>query len=376
MSRRSKRRERRYLKRLLKKEKLKQYDDFENVISIKSLYNAARKASNGVKWKASVQRYLLSILFKISRTRKDLLDGKDIRQGFIEFDICERGKRRHIKSVHFAERVVQKSICANALYPVLTHNVIYDNCASQKGKGTHFAGKRLEKHLRWFYKRYNRNGHILLIDFKGYFESIPHDIVKKNYRKFFSDERLLQLADTFVDAFGDRGLGLGSETSQINAVAHINYVDHYIKEQKRLHCYSRYMDDSYIIHQDKKFLENLLNELEALYQSFGITVNRKKTKIVPLSDSFTYLKTRYHITDTGKIIKKPSQDSVVRQRRRMKRQATLVLKGLMTSTDVLIGLTSWVGSMIHRHARKTIFNMKKLYKELFEKGVKNGKETS
>ena len=367
MSRRSKRRERKNLKRSAAKEKLKQYDNFEQVASLKSLYNAAKKASNGVKWKASVQRYLLSILFRISRTRKDLLNGKDIRQGFIEFDLCERGKTRHIKSVHFAERVVQKSICSNALYPVLTSNLVYDNCASQKGKGTHFAAKRLEKHLRRFLKHYGRNGYILLIDFKGYFESIPHDIVKNNYRKVFTDEKLLKLADDFVDAFGDIGLGLGSETSQINAIAHINYIDHYIKEQKRLHCYGRYMDDSYIIHQDKKFLEQLLCELDVLYRSYGVIVNKKKTKIIPLSDGFAYLKTRYYITNTGKIIKKPAQDSIVRQRKKMKRQAGLVAKGLMTSTDVLIGLVSWIGSMIHRHSRKTVFNMKKLYKELFEK---------
>ena len=51
MSRRSKRRERRNLKRSAAKEKLKQYDNFEQVASLKSLYNAAKKASNGVKWK-------------------------------------------------------------------------------------------------------------------------------------------------------------------------------------------------------------------------------------------------------------------------------------------------------------------------------------
>lgn len=374
MSRRSKRRERRNLKRLEKKKRLKQYDSFENVISLKSLYNAARKASNGVKWKASVQRYLLSILFRISRTRKDLLNGKDIRQGFIEFNISERGKTRHIKSVHFSERVVQKSICSNALYPVLTSNVIYDNGASQKGKGTHFAAKRLEKHVAWFYKRYGKNGYILLIDFKSYFENIPHDIVKANYRKFFTDERLLKLADGFVDAFGNKGLGLGSETSQINAVAHINYIDHYIKEQKRIHCYGRYMDDSYIIHQNKEYLINLLNELEILYRSYGVILNKKKTKIIPLKDGFIYLKTKYYIDDTGKIIKKPCRDSITRQRRKMKKQAILVAKGLMTAADVLIGLTSWVGSMIHRHSRKTVFNMKKLYKELFEKEKQDGRK--
>lgn len=371
MSRRSARREKRNKQRLEKKNRLKQYDDFEKVASIKSLYNSAKKASKGVKWKASVQRYLLSILFKISRTRKDLLNNKDIRGGFIEFVINERGKSRNIKSVHFNERVVQKSICLNALYPVLTHNLIYDNCASQKSKGTHFASKRLEKHLHWFFNHYGRNGYILLIDFKKYFESIPHDIVKRNFRKFFTDEKLLKLADDFVNAFGECGLGLGSETSQINAIAHINDIDHYIKEQKRIHCYGRYMDDSYIIYQDREYLRRLLENLEELYKSYGVTINKNKTKIIPLTGSFTYLKTRYSVTETGKVIKKPCRDSIVRQRKRMKRQAILVSKGLMTTADVQTGFTSWIGSMIHRHSRKTVFNMKNLYNDLFKKGVQN-----
>lgn len=371
MSRRSARRERRNKQRLEKKNKLKQYDDFEKVAGIKSLYNSAKKASKGVKWKASVQRYLLSILFKVSRTRKDLLNNKDIRGGFIEFVINERGKSRNIKSVHFNERVVQKSICLNALYPVLTHNLIYDNCASQKGKGTHFASKRLEKHLHWFFNHYGRNGYILLIDFKKYFESIPHDIVKRNFRKFFTDEKLLKLADDFVNAFGDCGLGLGSETSQINAIAHINDIDHYIKEQKRIHCYGRYMDDSYVIYQDRECLRRLLENLEELYKSYGVTINKNKTKIIPLTGSFTYLKTRYSVTETGKVIKKPCRDSIVRQRKRMKRQAIFVSKGLMTTADVQTGFTSWIGSMMHRHSRKTVFNMKNLYNDLFKKGVQN-----
>ena len=134
------------------------------------------------------------------------------------------------------------------------------------------------------------------------------------------------------------------------------------------------MDDSYIIHQNKEYLINLLNELEILYRSYGVILNKKKTKIIPLKDGFIYLKTKYYIDDTGKIIKKPCRDSITRQRRKMKKQAILVAKGLMTAADVLIGLTSWVGSMIHRHSRKTVFNMKKLYKELFEKEKQDGRK--
>lgn len=367
MSRRKSRYERRKKKREENKEKLKQYDNFDNTASIAALFKAAKKASNGVFWKASVQRYILNILFRCVKTHRELIAGKDIRKGFIEFDLCERGKLRHIKSVHFEERVVQKSICDNALYPILTNSLIYDNAASQKGKGTHFAENRLVNHLRWFLKHYGRNGYILLIDFKGYFDSIPHEPLKDNFRDKFSDSRLIKLADDFVDAFGEIGLGLGSETSQINAIAHINKIDHYIKEVEKVKCYGRYMDDSYIILPDKDELNNLYDRLKKMYQAAGVIVNENKTQIISLKHCFKFLKTRFFITSSGRIVKKPCRERITKERRKLKRQAALVEKGIMTVEEVLQSYQSWKGSMQHRHARKTIRNMDILYNKLFKK---------
>lgn len=126
--RREQRYQRRKAARLKKRqETIGKYDDFERAASLNSLYEAAREASKGVDWKASVQRYNSLLLFNISKTRAELLAGKDIRRGFICFDICERGKLRHIKSVHFSERVVQKSFCTNIIYPTFTRSLIYDN---------------------------------------------------------------------------------------------------------------------------------------------------------------------------------------------------------------------------------------------------------
>ena len=367
MSRRKARYERRKQKREENKKKLAQYDSFDNTASISALYKAARKASNGVSWKASVQRYILNILFRIVKTHRELMSGKDIRKGFIEFDLCERGKIRHIKSVHFEERVVQKSICDNALYPILTNSLIYDNAASQKGKGTHFAENRLIKHLRWFIRHHGRNGYILLIDFKRYFDNIPHEPLKQNFKKKFSDNRLIKLAEDFVDAFGDVGLGLGSETSQINAIAHIDFIDHYIKEVEHIKCYGRYMDDSYIILPDKEELKALYERLKKLYEAAGIIVNENKTRIISLKRCFKFLKTRHFITSTGKIIRKPCRERVTAERRKLKRQAALVKNGIMKADDVVQSYQSWKGSMEHRNARKTIRNMDILYNKLFKK---------
>jgi hypothetical protein len=368
MSRRKDRYERRKLSRLKRKERLRQYDDWENVISFKSLFYSALKASKGVRWKASVQRYLLGILFKTTITRRNLQQGKDIRQGFIEFDICERGKIRHIRSVHFNERVVQKSICLNAMYPIMTNSLICDNTASQKGKGTYFAEKRLVKHLQWYYRHYGHKGYVLATDFKNYFENIPHDLLKQKFREKFSDKNIIKLADDFVSAFGERGLGLGSETSQINAIAHIDSIDHIIKEVERVKCYGRYNDDSYIISSNKKFLEGLLTRLENLYAQYGVILNKRKTKIKTLK-GFTFLKTRYFLAPSGKIVKKPCRESIVRERRKLKRQARLYQKGYMSLSDINTSFVSWLGSMKHRHARRTVWSAKKLYKILFEKEI-------
>lgn len=348
-----------------RREKLSEYDDYERVISLNALNDAADEAMKGVAWKASVQRYNMTRMLNIYRTHEKLKAGKDIRKGFICFDLIERGKLRHIKSVHFSERVVQKSICKNALYPILTNSLIYDNGASQKGKGTHFALNRMTVHLRRHIHRHGREGGILLIDFSDYFGNVDHEVLKDIYQKSFRDERLRDLGISFIDAFGDKGLGLGSETSQINAVTLRNALDHYIKEVLGIKGYGAYMDDSYLIHEDIEYLKECLVKIEEFCKRYGIVLNKKKTKICDLKHGFTYLKTRFFITETGHIIKKPCRIAITRERKKIKRQAKLLREGVLTFKDVRTSYASWRGSMIHRDAYRTIKNMDELFNSLF-----------
>ena len=81
MSKRAKKRE----------ENLKIYDDFERIISHEALFAAAQEAAKGVNWKASVQRFKLNACLCVDNLHKELARGKDVRKGFIEFDIVERG---------------------------------------------------------------------------------------------------------------------------------------------------------------------------------------------------------------------------------------------------------------------------------------------
>lgn len=340
-------------------------DSLEKVADPNALMSASKKARSGITWKASVQRYLMNLLKNVADTHKKILSEEDVRRGFIKFDLIERGKLRHISSVHFSERVAQRSLCANALIPTLTRGLIYDNGASLKNKGITFALDRLSAHLQRHYRKHGNEGYVLLLDFSDYFGRIRHDVIKEILNQNFKDKRLISLAMSFVYAFGEKGLGLGSETSQIFAVTYPSKIDHYIKEVLRIKGYARYMDDSYLIHKDKGYLKKCLEDLKGKFAEVGIVLNPKKTRIVKLSKGFTFLKTQYFLTDTGKVIRKACRESIVRQRRKLKKFKKFSDAGEMSFGHIYNSYMSWRGYIGHKDAHRTILSMDWLFRELF-----------
>jgi len=261
---------------------------------------------------------------------------------------------------------VQKSLCTNVLSPLISRSLIYDNGASMKGKGIHFALNRAKVHLRRHYKDHGIDGYVLLVDFKGYFENILHAPIREIYTRLFGeDENLLNLAMSFVDAFGEKGLGLGSETSQINAIAYASKIDHFVKEVLLCKYYGRYMDDSYFICESKERAQYILSVLFDKYAALGITVNPKKTVITKLSRGFTFLKTRFTMSDTGRIIARPCRENITRQRRKLKKFKKFLDKGEMTISDIQKSYASWRGYIVYKNAHRTVQSMDRLYTRLF-----------
>ena len=209
--RREARRQRREAERARRKSERQERCTFEDVADLGNLQKAARAAAKGVGWKASTQRYGKDVLRNIVKARHSLLNGEDICKGFIHFDLYERGKLRHISSVHFSERVIHKSLSVNALVPAFTPTLIPANSANQKGKGTEYAVKLMKKQLADHYRRHGTEGYILQMDFSNYFGSIAHDPLKAQIERTVEDPRVVGLAKHLIDVQGDVGLGLGSE---------------------------------------------------------------------------------------------------------------------------------------------------------------------
>ena len=303
----------------------------------------------------------------ILELRRKMLAGENVTMGFIEFDLVERGKRRHIKSVHFKERVAQRSLCDNALIPVLSRSLIYDNGASLEGKGISFARNRLKHHLHQYYRRTGGNdGYILLMDFSGYFDNIQHGPVYKLLDKAFTDKRIVEFCRQFIEPFGEKSLGIGSQISQILAVSYRSRLDHFVKEVLRAPEYACYMDDSYLIDEDKGRLWRRFEAIKKICTDFGIKINEKKTQIVKLSHGFTFMKGKFFLTNTGKVIVRPCRKNTTTARRKLKKFYRFLHQGVMTLEQIVCSYNSYRGYIKSDYnSRRTIRSMDKLFHELF-----------
>ncbi len=358
--------QRRKQKRLEKKRKNDEiYCDYDKVFTFDNLYQSYKKCCKGVGWKASIHKYRTNALYNVNTTYKSLKNGTFKTKGFYEFDIVERGKPRHIQSVHISERIVQRCLCDFCLVPVLKDTFIYDNSACIKFKGIDFSMNRMNRHLEKYFRKYGSEGYALVFDFSQYFKRINHDVILGILRKAITDDRLFNLIKMLVDDFGDEGLGLGSQISQSCALALPNKLDHFIKENLGIKYYCRYMDDGCLIHHDKEYLKKCLVEITRICDELGIVLNKKKTQIVKLSRGIKFLKTRFILTKTGKIIRKPYKKNIVAMRNKLKTFKRWVDEGKMQVEDVRTSIQSWKGHQIKFNsywARRKIFN---LFIELF-----------
>jgi hypothetical protein len=364
--------ERRYTKRTLKKkEKIAQYDDYSPMTDADKLYHAYKLCRRGVSWKESTQRYEASAMRNILDTQRKLIARESVQSGFVEFDLYERGKARHIRSIHISERIVQKCLCDNILVPILSRPLIYDNGATVQGKGNHFAVRRLITHLTKYYKSngFSNEGYVLVIDFKKFFDSIRHDILLKMLNDHIADPDVRELLRRFITVFGkNRSLGLGSQISQICAIFYPSRLDHFIKEHLRITYYGRYMDDLYLIHRSKTYLEQCFGKIRDVCRELDITINEKKTRIISLSEGFLFLKGKYSLTESGRVVRRASRASAGRMRRKLRKFKGLLDAGRMNYADIRASYQAWRNGYMKRfNDFYKICKIDRLYDELFIK---------
>lgn len=339
----------------------------EEVITYQNFFDALKTCNKNVSYKYSVQEYNANCIQYITDTINYILSGgvPNVRD-CPKITIYERGKKRTITPIDIWDRITQKVLCDNVLAPSIYPHLIYDNGACIKGKGAGFSRKRANRFIEAAKREYGSESvYVLLFDFQKFFDSIPHMQCYNILKKYIYDDRLVDLTIKMLESYQlhdllkiedpavrEReiaslynhekvGICLGSQISQIMAVAVPNDFDHFIKDVLGIKYYVRHMDDGIIILDSEEKLCKYKKILGDYANSIGLRFNSKKTRIVNASKGFTFLKVKYNITQSKKTIKRLPRQGTVRERRKLSKFENFVKSGNMTTNDVYNSVQSW-----------------------------------
>lgn len=382
------------------------FPDMSNLTDLNALYDAFRASMKDSAWKEEPQHFeadwlseLVSLKHDIESRTYQILPG-------IEFTLNERGKIRHIHGSRIRDRVARHVLCDNEIDPMISKYLIYNNGASQKGKGLAFARSMFEKDLHNFYLEYGSNdGYIGFVDFSKFYDNIRHDKIKELLYPIISEEArwlvdiILAYFEVDVSYMSDdeyagcmerkhnsvayyetvskeqrtgekfmaKGVDIGDQFSQSIGVFFPTQIDNYVKIVRGCKRYGRYMDDMYIICKDKAELQSVIDGIREQADALGLFINSKKTRIVKLSGVYKFLQIKYTLSETGRVIRRINPRNVTRERRRLKAYRRLIDAGKMQYADVEQASRSWMGEYSKLMSKKQIDHMKTLYKALFGK---------
>lgn len=339
--------------------------DMEEVIGFEALYDSMHKCKKGVIWKESVAHYVLNSLEETYKLNEQLENETYKARQIAKFTIT-RPKKREIISVCFRDRVYQRSLNDNALYPIMTNSFIRDNWACQRGKGTDDARDRMKIFLQRMYRKYGTDFYGLQCDIHGYYPNMRHDLTKELFRDKLDDWLYEQTATVLDGQYaGDVGYNPGSQMIQIAGITFLSEYDHMMRKQTEAEDYGRYMDDSTLFHPSKEYLENLKLINEKYLASRGMEYNSKKTKVFSIKEGFTFLGFKYRLTDTGKVIMTVSSEKVKERRRKLRKLVRKAKRGEITKAKVDDCYQAWRSHASKGNSFHLIRRMDKFYKSLW-----------
>lgn len=348
-------------------------------LTVEDYLNGVKRLEKSSAWKGRTQQYLLNRLSNINKLKKEVETGIYVPGKTLDFTINENGHIRQVKALSPNDSVLQHTITDSILTPTVTNYVIYDTGSGLKHRGLSFTRKRFEIHLKDFFKKY-KIGYALIIDFSKYFDNIDHRKFVNQIHIMFNDEQLTRLIENICKQYEidvsysddenikdklfnsleylkvdkskldgsrmmDKSLGIGAPVAQMAGLIYPHIIDNYIKTVLGMPYYDVYMDDRILLHESKDALKKILYTITSMANDLGISINPRKTKIVSINKEFSWLKTKYTISDTGKIIKSFSKDIVMREKRKLRKFNKMIQEGTMLSNDAISQYKAWRNSL-------------------------------
>ena len=244
---------------------------------MENLRLAHQHARRGKGWYQEVKEVDANLDYYLQLLQDMLKNHTYKTSPYKQFTKREGNKLRTIyKLPYFPDRIAQWAII-QVIEPYLLKRLTQDTYSSIPNMGIHKAKEKLQKAL---YNDPFGTTYCLKLDIRHFYQNINHRILKEKYQRIFKDKELLWILNEIIDSINtadeedleyiyknntidyETGIPIGNYLSQYSGNIYLSDFDHWIKEQKHVKYYFRYMDDIVILSNDKKFLHQLEVDIE------------------------------------------------------------------------------------------------------------------
>ena len=233
---------------------------FDRILDPDNLRLAFVKASRGKRHREDQRAFEEDLDAELEKLRRGLADGTYPVGNYLRFRVFDP-KEREICAAAFGERVLHHALM-NLCEPEFDRRLSPDSFACRRGGGQTAAVARASEWCRrrsWFMK----------CDIRKYFDSIPHDGMRRVLSRVFKDPMVLfwfdRILQTYETAPG-RGLPIGNLTSQHFANLYLDPVD------RMAGTLVRYMDDFVYFGATKEELLERRAETESRVATLGLSL--------------------------------------------------------------------------------------------------------
>ncbi len=317
-------------------------DLYDNMISYSNILYVFNKVKNKCHNKNKIMEFIRYKNCYLVDILSNLKNNSYIFSNYNIFLIHEK-KYRIIMSESISDKIVNQMISYFILLP--SFNCLIDsNIATRKNRGSNYGYKLFEKYINNI--GINKDIYVLRIDIKKYFYNINHNILLSMLERRIKDKKSINILKNIINLTDNKyvndnikkligkeinrvnnlnisikeknrlinelnniplyrkgyGLSIGCLSNQLLAVFFLNDIDHYIKEILKCEHYIRYMDDMYILSDNRSLLEDVFKIIKDKLRSIELDINNK-SGIYRTKEGISFLGYTYSIKNNRLLIR-------------------------------------------------------------------------
>jgi RNA-directed DNA polymerase len=245
----------------------------------------------------SIQQFTAQMGKEMDKLQGELMDGSYEPKAVRRCWIAKMGskEKRPLGIPVVRDRIVQGAI-RNVMEPIFEQVFAEHSYGFRPGRGCKDALRRVDRLLG--------EGKVWVVDldFKAYFDTIPHDKLMARVEELISDGRLLELLWKYLKAGvmdglkgwepTEQGTPQGAVISPLLANLYLNPLDHLMAALG--YEMTRYADDLVVQCRSKAEAEEALERIKQWAKENGLTVHPTKTRIVDANEKGGFDFLGYH----------------------------------------------------------------------------------